>query len=172
MGTVLDRRAALALLLGGALAGVAARSAAAGDGSGDGLRLENARGRRTTLPALTGGRPAILHVWATWCAPCLTELPELARYLAAHPAEAEAVVIVSADTRPTADVAAFLSERLALDLATWRSTGPTPGDVYGLTGLPATLFLAADGTVAARHAGSLDWTAPETTAPIAAHLAR
>jgi thiol-disulfide isomerase/thioredoxin len=44
------------------------------------LRLPGLDGRTVTLPQDYAGRPLLINVWASWCGPCIEEMPELQRY--------------------------------------------------------------------------------------------
>ncbi|WP_226574752.1 TlpA family protein disulfide reductase [Acuticoccus sediminis] len=137
----------------------------------DGLVVEDASGTAAPLATHTGTAPAAVHFWATWCGPCLTELPRLADLMADRPDLAAHIVIVSVDTRSIDSVRAFLADRLGLDLETLRVVEGTPGDTYGVRAYPATVFLAGDGTLAAKVEGSIDWSDPDRVADLAASLA-
>ncbi len=135
------------------------------------LTLEDAAGTRAPLAAHLGEAAVAVHFWATWCAPCLSELPRLAALLEARPDLAAHIIVVSVDSRPIDGVRAFLAERLGLTLETLRVVDGTPGDTFGVTGYPATLFLAADGTVEALVSGSIDWADPGVVADLTARFA-
>ncbi len=92
------------------------------------VRYPDERAPTFTLPALAGPTPPSsrrwrwVNVWATWCKPCLEELPRLERWVARRPDDLE-LVLISADTTDAA-VAAFHSSRLADPdaLPTWLTT--------------------------------------------------
>ncbi len=138
---------------------------------GEPLRVVDAAGAERTVAALAGGEPALVHLWATWCAPCRVELPRLAAFLHENPALARRIIVVSVDKAPFAKVAAFLADDLDAPMRTYKVSGGNPGLVYGVTGYPTTLFLDGSGAVQERVAGPLDWQAPETLARVQAHLA-
>jgi thiol-disulfide isomerase/thioredoxin len=105
------------------------------------------------------GKPVFLNIWATFCDPCITELPSIAR-VAANPRLAGKglqFVCVSTDESSQA-VRRFLEGR------SWSMTflraEKLPG-VFLTDGLPATFVIAADGRIAAFEAGGADWDLPE-----------
>jgi cytochrome c biogenesis protein CcmG/thiol:disulfide interchange protein DsbE len=116
---------------------------------------------KTFSSASLAGRPAIVNVWASWCAPCVDEHPVLVDTASAHAGDLTIVGILYQDTADGAR--GFLARygdggwpnllddgRIAIDL--------------GVTGPPETFFVDADGIVRARHVG------PLTTAEMNAQL--
>ncbi len=150
-------------------AAVVALTLAAAPCAAEGLTVETAAGERMPLAAITGEKAAVLHFWATWCGPCVAELPELAAFAAAHPELAERIVPVSIDRAPVAKIAAFLRD-LGVGLAPLKLVEGNAGSEYKLTGYPSTVFVAADGTAVRVIAGPVPWDAPQTLSAIAAHL--
>jgi len=100
---------------------------------------------------LIGGQVSILNVWASWCAPCRVEHPQLME-LARDPRVQ--VLGISYRDAP-GDARAFLDElgnpfdRIGVDV-----DGRTGLD-WGVTGPPETFIVAPDGTIIAKHIGAL-----------------
>lgn len=98
------------------------------------------------------GRPTVLNLWATWCPPCRRELPMMAE-LAASTADIDFVFANQGE--PSAKIAGYLRganlnlPQAVLDPQILLSRH------YSAVGLPATLFLAADGTLAGSHLGEI-----------------
>lgn len=101
------------------------------------------------------GRPTVINLWATWCAPCRREMPTLAQAERAHP-EIRFLFINQGEDGET--VRAFLKrEGLSFDhmlLDPSRAAGLH----YRARGIPVTLFLQEDGRLAKAHTGEI---APE-----------
>jgi thiol-disulfide isomerase/thioredoxin len=137
------------------------------------LVLTRPDGSETDLAALLGGRPAILHFWATWCGPCREELPALAAYAVdLATTGGGGLVVVAVEPSPPEKIAAFL-EGIGLDgFATLRDPGGRSGGAFGLFGMPSTVLVDGAGRVVARRAGPLDWHDPDVRAELAAHLGR
>ncbi len=105
------------------------------------------------------GKPAIINFWATWCPPCRSELPALQ---AAYNARSNEIGFVAVDVKENAEtVSAFVNE-LGLTFPVVVDSDGSVSDVsYQVRGLPTTLFVDANGVVAARHVGPLDESAIE-----------
>ena len=89
------------------------------------------------------GRPVVLNLWASWCAPCRAEIPEISAWAAANP-QAYVIGIAVEDQEAAArELAAELAPGydLAIGDPEFRSAYPT-------IGLPATFFIDRDGNVA------------------------
>jgi thiol-disulfide isomerase/thioredoxin len=116
--------------------------------------------------------PAILHFWATWCAPCREELPHLDAFTKDLVADglAEHLVVISVDRARYDRVAAFLDYALGLDLISWQDESRKAGTVFRLFGYPATILLDAEHRVVWRHAGSLEWDNPVFGDALTNHL--
>lgn len=93
-------------------------------------------------------RAMVINFWATWCAPCVTELPELAEAarLLAQGDEGEQidVVLISVDRKGAAHAQAFLDERGIDDvISAYNPLSDWPRSL-GLRGLPSTYLISAD----------------------------
>lgn len=113
------------------------------------------------------GKPVLVNFWASWCAPCRQEMPEIVRAYDAR--KASGFVVVAVDLQENADqVKAFAREfGMAFPIVidsdggvgdAWRIGGPVQG-------IPSSYFLDASGVVRARVYG------PMTASVLAEHLA-
>jgi len=106
------------------------------------------------------GIPTLMNFWATWCAPCVKELPTLKK-LADQKRENLWVVPVSQDSAPLASVEAFLNKTGAGDLGAYNDAKMKVAGALGVEVLPTTILFDADGKEVWRYVGDLDWTSPE-----------
>lgn len=113
-------------------------------------------GAETSLAAFTG-KPVLMNLWATWCAPCIKELPTLDK-LAAMP-NAPHVVAVSQDMQPQSTVAAFLDEK-KIGLESYQDKEMAMSSALGVQTLPTTILYGSDGKEIWRYSGEMDWTSP------------
>ncbi len=105
-----------------------------------------------TLPALAGGKPMVVNLWATWCPPCRREMPVLA---AAQHREAGVSFVFVNQGEGAAAVAHYLAAG-QLDLANvLLDPGTRLGREVGSLALPTTLFYDAAGRLVDTHLGPL-----------------
>lgn len=108
-------------------------------------------GEETSLTAIEG--PAVLNLWATWCAPCRAEIPDFEEV---HQARGDEVRFIGVNVGESSSQAL---EFLVEVGATYEQFSDPTGDVsvaLRATSLPVTVVLAADGTVSRKHVGPLD----------------
>jgi thiol-disulfide isomerase/thioredoxin len=113
------------------------------------------------------GKVLVLNLWATWCAPCIAEMPTLAKLATAYAGKPVAVVPVSVDTPADADKAkAFIAQHPPLAFY----GDPEMKLPFALkpqaSGMPTTIIYGADGLERARLSGGADWSGPDARAVI------
>lgn len=169
MNPTLRRRALFVAAGAGALAAgigwqVWQRGRPAGDGDADalqtfwGLEWPTPSGASLAMAPLRG-RPLVINFWATWCAPCVKEMPELDRFARTFSGQGWQVLGVAIDQLPA--VQAFLQRTpvgfpivvadTADGLAWIRRLGNSNG------GLPFSVQVGADGRVVRRKSGPTDF---------------
>ncbi len=104
------------------------------------------------------GRFVLLNLWATWCAPCVAELPALAEL--AKQAPGLKVLAINTD-RGGVDAAAFLKSHKAGSLPVYRDSDIMMLRSFGAYGLPMTVLIDPEGKIIARAEGPADWNDPE-----------
>jgi len=121
------------------------------------LQFEQPDGGQLALEALRG-RPLLVNFWATWCPPCIKELPELDRFNQAQRSRGIQVIGLAVDS-PTA-VRAYLARQplsFAVGLAGLEGTNLTRklGNPSGA--LPFSVWLDAAGTIRERKLGQTSY---------------
>ena len=127
-----------------------------------------------SLPDVTGqvhrlsdhrGKWVVVNFWATWCGPCMVEIPELMRFHERHKDHDAIVIGVNFEEIETPALEAFIAE-MGIDYLVVRA-GDTPILPFEpLKGLPSTFFVDPHGELVASHVG------PVTGAAIEDFLAR
>jgi len=112
------------------------------------------------------GKPVLINLWATWCGPCVLEMPTLDA-LAASRADKLRVVTVSQDIDQAAAVGAFFTGRKLARLEPWLDPDNAMSQHYGTGVLPTTVLYDAKGREVWRMIGSHDWSGPRTDAMLA-----
>ena len=158
---------ALLLLALGAAGWLATRGgpgAAAGGGQGvvvEGRARVGAPAPRVELPGLDGGRvrladfrgrPLVVNFWASWCGPCVEEMPAFER---AHQRLGERVAFLGIAQRDERGAAQALAARTGVTYPLAHDPAGRSFDAFGGLGMPATAFIRPDGTLAAVHTGQL-----------------
>ncbi len=118
------------------------------------------------------GRVVLVNLWATWCAPCRKEMPDLAKLQKELGSDQFEVVAISVDRKGAEASAAFLKETGADNLKLY--VEPTTKIVNDLqsAGLPATILVDRQGREIGRLLGPADWASPEAVALVKAALAQ
>ena len=115
-------------------------------------------GRTVALSSLRG-KVVVLNFWATWCPPCVEEMPSL---VAMQHQMRDTVIVfaVSVDTdEPT--YRRFLEQYHAQELLAVRDPEQKGALLYGTTGYPESYIIDRQGTVLRKLVGPVDWTSPE-----------
>ena len=113
--------------------------------------IDFASGQTVSLADIEG--PAVVNLWATWCAPCRAEIPD---FEAVHQTRGDEVRFVGINVGESADRAL---EFIAEVGASYDQFSDASGDVsvaLRVTSMPTTLIIDADGTINEKHFGPLD----------------
>lgn len=106
------------------------------------------------------GVPVLVNLWASWCAPCVKELPTLDRLAMAKDGEL-GVIAVSQDMAPHSSVTAFLAEHKIANLGAYHDAEMGLTSALGVQIMPTTVLYDAAGKEVWRFTGDLDWTSAE-----------
>jgi len=107
------------------------------------------------------GQIVVLNFWATWCPPCVEEMPSLVQMQRRMKAKGVTVVAVSIDVDESA-YRQFLKEH-GVDLLTVRDPAQKTPGLYGTHGWPETFIIDRKGVMRRKFIGAVDWTEPEIT---------
>ncbi len=114
------------------------------------------------------GKPVVLNFWATWCAPCVKELPSLERLKALR---GDIVVIaLNVDTKAEGPIGDFLTQVGAAGLDAYTDPKKKLWRAFRLNSLPTTFVISADGRVVGRRDRDAEWDSAEALAAIDAAL--
>jgi thiol-disulfide isomerase/thioredoxin len=122
------------------------------------VEIQNADDATSTLIAASG-QPVLVNLWASWCAPCVKELPTLDAL--SRRKGAPRVVIVSEDIGERASVDAFLEQHDVTNLVSWRDPTMALSGALGVQVMPTTIYYDSAGREIWRYVGDLDWTGDE-----------
>ena len=121
--------------------------------------------------AEASGKPMLLNLWATWCAPCVVEMPMLDA-LAGEMGDRLRVVTVSEDMKGAEVVVPFFEQKGFPNLPRWMDTEMDLAFGFGGGGsLPLTVLYDAEGKEVWRMIGGFDWSSEEARALIEEGLA-
>jgi len=124
------------------------------------LKLFDAAGGAHTL-AEFAGKGVVLNLWATWCVPCVAEMPSLAA-LATKLATAGIVVLPLSNDRGGAPVVQkFYAAHAVAGLDVWLDPKGVAANALHARGLPTTLVVDRQGRERGRLEGGADWASPE-----------
>ncbi len=130
--------------------------------------LKDSAGQELQFASLRG-KPLLINLWATWCAPCVAELPQLDKIAANHPGIK--VLTVNQDMNKLDKVAPFLKAHGmsagVTGLEPWLNPDNSLTFQFGADTLPATILYNSQGREVWRTVGGRDWTSSDTAALLA-----
>ena len=107
------------------------------------------------------GKVLIVNFWATWCAPCVKEMPTLNALQAKLGGDGFQVLRISEDREGAKVAKPFVEKNNWKDFTLFTEAPGKFAKDANLRGLPTSLIIDKNGQIAARMEGELDWNAPE-----------
>lgn len=117
-------------------------------------------GRETSLADFRG-KLVLLNLWATWCAPCREEMPELDQLQARLGGDAFEVLALSVDSSGPEAPSAFLEDVGTEHLALYHDPSARANFTLGAFGLPTTILISPEGLEIGRMAGPANWASED-----------
>lgn len=109
-------------------------------------------GLEITLSDYIGEKPVVLDFWATWCRPCLEELPVLQAFYEEYGDQVEIIAISSEDSRVKDGIANIINQ-YALTFPVMHDPSGGIGNLYPTRAIPYLVFIDIDGKVTKTHTG-------------------
>jgi peroxiredoxin len=127
-------------------------------------------GQSVDLESLRG-RAVLLNIWATWCRPCVKEMPALQRLHERYSDQGLVVVAVSVDNPAlimgdASDAVRRFADEYGLTFTLLLDPASSIDSSYPVAGLPMTYLIARDGRIHARIIGERQWDEPAMDAEI------
>lgn len=125
------------------------------DASADGfvdVVLETTDGTDRSVADLLEEGPVVLNFWASWCAPCVNEMPEFEEV---HRELGDRVTFVGVNVNDRPDDADAMVERTGITYLVARDGDGSYAQSAGAVNLPTTIVIAADGTIAETRLGAM-----------------
>jgi thiol-disulfide isomerase/thioredoxin len=105
------------------------------------------------------GKTVFLNVWATWCGPCVREMPTIARLAQDPRLQGKGVEFVCVSTDDSSDAMRRFLQGRSWTMTFLRAEKLPP--VFLTEGIPATFLIAPDGRIAAAEVGAAEWDQPD-----------
>ncbi|HSH46810.1 MAG TPA: TlpA disulfide reductase family protein, partial [Longimicrobiales bacterium] len=116
------------------------------------------------------GDAVLLNVWATWCAPCRQEIPELQSLHEEFADRGLRIVGVTVDSRSALDAVRTFMEDYGMTYRIWHDPDQTALSTFGGVGVPITVLVGRDGRIAWEHLGAFQRDDPALRGAIEAAL--
>ena len=125
----------------------------------------DADGKQISLADFVG-KGVVLNLWATWCAPCVAEMPALDRMAAALEKEGIVVLPLSSDRGGVAQVRRFYDVHAIAHLGIWIDKFGMAAQGWGARGLPTSIIVDRQGRERGRLEGGIAWDSEASMAEI------
>jgi cytochrome c-type biogenesis protein len=113
------------------------------------------------------GKVVLLNLWATWCEPCLREMPSIERLHKAYGDKGLSVVAVSVDAYANDDSVRAFARNLGVTFEILHDSTMEIANTYQATGYPQTFVIGKEGAIRKKWVGDADWSSPGNRALVA-----
>ncbi len=113
---------------------------------------------RTVKLSQFRGKPVVLNFWATWCAPCVEEIPSL---VAMQKRLGDSVVVLAVSTDQDAEAYRKFTQKNMQGVLTVRDGKNYSNALYGTFAFPETYIIDREGVIRRKFIGAVNWTSPE-----------
>jgi peroxiredoxin len=101
------------------------------------------------------GKKVLLNFWATWCAPCRTEMPDIQKALAES---GDSVVVLGMNKQEQPDVMRAFADQIGVGFTLIANPEGDIASRYAAINLPTSYFIGTDGTIGLRKTGVMNYT--------------
>ncbi len=129
------------------------------------IEFTTADGASRTL-ADYAGKAVVLNFWATWCLPCIAEMPALAKLAALVAGSNVAVLPLSSDRGGAPAVERYFKEKDIAGLPVLLDARGSAARAFGARGIPTTILIDSHGRERGRLEGAADWADPAAVAAV------
>ena len=126
--------------------------------AGDGFKMVDLDGQIIPFESLRG-KVVFLNIWATWCPPCIAEMPNIQSLYEKVDSDKIAFVMLSVDKEDISKVKKFI-DRKGFTFPVYMPADPLPEEFYSQA-IPTTFILSPDGKIVARQEGMAEYDTQE-----------
>jgi thiol-disulfide isomerase/thioredoxin len=108
------------------------------------------------------GKPVFLNIWATWCPPCVAEMPSIARLAEDSRLQGKGIEFVCVSVDDSVEVVGMFLKGKSWTMQFFQSKKIPP--VFPTDAIPATFLIAPDGRIVASQIGASEWDTPDVIA--------
>ena len=118
-------------------------------------KIRSEEGDKVRFSTLPTGQLTVINFWATWCQPCVEELPDLQQVHEMLEQKGVQVILINAQEDPRT-TQKFL-DALGVTIQSYYDTRGRLGGAFGVRGLPVSFLINSRGKVFARYVGLFPW---------------